>query len=64
MKNILNIAVEDGLKKLTTRKDIAQQFIVRRSHLSDIPAMVSLSKAKRLSYEKAQPQFCGCQLHN
>jgi len=27
------------------------------SHLSDISAMVSLSKAKRLSYEKAQPQF-------
>ncbi len=24
---------------------------------SDIDAMVSLSKAKRLSYEKAQPQF-------
>ena len=30
---------------------------IRTSQLSDIDAMVSLSKAKRLSYEKAQPQF-------
>ncbi len=33
------------------------QFVVRTSQLSDIDAMVSLSKAKRLAYEKAQPQF-------
>jgi len=30
---------------------------IRRSQLTDISAMVSLSKAKRLAYEKAQPQF-------
>jgi predicted acetyltransferase/RimJ/RimL family protein N-acetyltransferase len=33
------------------------QFVVRTSQLSDIDTMVSLSKAKRLAYEKAQPQF-------
>jgi len=33
------------------------QFVVRTSQLSDIDAMVLLSKAKRLAYEKAQPQF-------
>jgi len=31
--------------------------MIRISNLSDIDAMVLLSKAKRLSYEKAQPQF-------
>ncbi|MEY3197404.1 MAG: hypothetical protein RLZZ59_775, partial [Pseudomonadota bacterium] len=31
--------------------------VIRTSQLSDISAMVSLSKAKRLAYEKAQPQF-------
>jgi hypothetical protein len=30
---------------------------VRTSQLSDIDAMVLLSKAKRLAYEKSQPQF-------
>jgi hypothetical protein len=30
---------------------------IRTSQLSDIDAMVSLSKAKRKLYEKAQPQF-------
>lgn len=30
---------------------------IRTSQLSDIDAMVSLSKVKRLAYEKAQPQF-------
>ncbi len=30
---------------------------IRSSQPSDTSAMVSLSKAKRLSYEKAQPQF-------
>lgn len=30
---------------------------IRSRQPSDISAMVSLSKAKRLSYEKAQPQF-------
>jgi len=30
---------------------------IRTSQLSDISAMVSLSKAKRMLYEKAQPQF-------
>jgi chloramphenicol 3-O-phosphotransferase len=39
------------------QKDIVPQFVVRTSHLSDTLAMVSLSKAKRLAYEKAQPQF-------
>ncbi|NDB86088.1 MAG: GNAT family N-acetyltransferase, partial [Alphaproteobacteria bacterium] len=33
------------------------QFVVRTSQLSDIDAMVLLSKAKRLAYEKAQPHF-------
>ena len=33
------------------------QFVIRTSQLSDIDTMVSLSKAKRLAYEKAQPQF-------
>ncbi len=33
------------------------QFVVRTSQLSDIDAMVLLSKAKRLAYEKVQPQF-------
>ncbi len=31
--------------------------IIRTTKLSDIDAMVSLSKAKRMLYEKAQPQF-------
>jgi hypothetical protein len=31
--------------------------IIRLSSLTDVPAMVSLSKAKRLDYEKAQGQF-------
>lgn len=38
-------------------KNAAPKFTIRRSGLSDIEAMVSLSKAKRLAYEKAQPQF-------
>lgn len=33
------------------------QFTIRTSQLSDISEMVSFSKAKRLAYEKAQPQF-------
>ncbi len=33
------------------------QFVVRTSQLSDTLAMVSLSKAKRKLYKKAQPQF-------
>ena len=32
-------------------------MIIRASQPSDISAIVSLSKAKRLSYEKVQPQF-------
>jgi chloramphenicol 3-O phosphotransferase len=40
-----------------TQQDTIPKFAVRTSQLSDIDAMVSLSKAKRLSYEKAQPQF-------
>jgi len=39
------------------QQDTMPQFAVRTSQLSDISAMVLLSKAKRLSYEKAQPQF-------
>ncbi len=39
------------------QQDTIPKFVVRTSQLSDIDAMVSLSKAKRLSYEKAQPQF-------
>ena len=38
-------------------QNIVPQFVVRTSHLSDIDTMVSLSKAKRKLYEKAQPQF-------
>jgi predicted N-acetyltransferase YhbS len=33
------------------------KLYIRSSHHSDISTMVSLSKAKRLAYEKAQPQF-------
>lgn len=33
------------------------QYTIHLTKFSDISAMVSLSKAKRLSYEKAQPQF-------
>ena len=39
------------------QKDIVPQFVVRSPQLTDIDAMVSLSKAKRKLYEKAQPQF-------
>jgi predicted acetyltransferase len=38
-------------------QNIVPQFLVRTSQLSDISEMVSLSKAKRMLYEKAQPQF-------
>lgn len=38
-------------------QSIVPQFVVRTSQLSDTLAMVSLSKAKRKLYEKAQPQF-------
>lgn len=38
-------------------QNIVPQFVIRTSQLSDISAMVSLSKAKRLAYEKAQTQF-------
>jgi predicted acetyltransferase/RimJ/RimL family protein N-acetyltransferase len=38
-------------------QNIVPQFVVRTSQLSDIDTMVSLSKAKRLGYEKANPQF-------
>lgn len=40
-----------------TYQDTMPQFVVRASALSDVSAMVSLSKAKRILYEKAQPQF-------
>lgn len=36
---------------------IDEPITIHSSQLSDIEAMVSLSKAKRLAYEKAQPQF-------
>lgn len=39
------------------QQDTIPKFAVRTSQLSDIDAMVSLSKAKRMLYEKAQPQF-------
>lgn len=38
-------------------QNIIPKFAVRTSELTDISAMASLSKAKRLGYEKAQPQF-------
>lgn len=38
-------------------QSIVPQFVVRTSQLSDTLAMVSLSKAKRKLYKKAQPQF-------
>ena len=38
-------------------QNVVSQFVVRTSQLSDTIAMVSLSKAKRMLYEKAQPQF-------
>lgn len=37
--------------------NIIPNFAIRSSQPSDIDAIVSLSKAKRLAYEKAQPQF-------
>jgi hypothetical protein len=37
--------------------DSVIKFTIRISQLSDISKMVSLSKAKRKLYEKAQPQF-------
>lgn len=44
-----------------TQKTVLQeersQITIRSSELSDIERMASLSKAKRLSYEKVQPQF-------
>jgi chloramphenicol 3-O-phosphotransferase len=39
------------------QKYIVLQFVVRTSQLSDISVMVSLSKAKRLAYEKAKAAF-------
>lgn len=53
---------EEIAKSILEHKQNAQQgkvpqFVVRTSQLSDIPAMVALSKDKRLAYEKAQPQF-------
>lgn len=38
-------------------QNIVPRFVVRTSQPSDIDAMVLLSKAKRLAYEKAQPHF-------
>lgn len=38
-------------------RKVPPSFIVRRSQPSDIDAMVSLSKTKRMRYEKAHPQF-------
>ena len=34
-------------------------IMIHPSQLPDIDVMVSLSKSKRLEYEKAQPQFWG-----
>lgn len=39
------------------QQNTVPQFLARMSQLSDTLAMVLLSKAKRLAYEKAQPQF-------
>ena len=41
----------------STNQNIVPHFVVRTSQLTDTLAMVSLSKAKRMLYEKAQPQF-------
>lgn len=41
-------------------KNTVPQFVVRTSQLSDIDGMISLSKARRKLYEKAQPQFWRC----
>ncbi|MDF3047207.1 MAG: acetyltransferase [Candidatus Midichloriaceae bacterium] len=38
-------------------KNAVPKFTIQPSQLSDTSAMVSLSKAKRLAYEEAQPQF-------
>lgn len=43
--------------KKNAQQGTVPQFVIRTSQLSDIDTMVSLSKAKRLGYEKAQPQF-------
>lgn len=40
-----------------TLKNTTPKISTRLSTLSDIDALVSLSKAKRFEYEKAQPQF-------
>ncbi|MBK2005408.1 GNAT family N-acetyltransferase [Francisella noatunensis subsp. orientalis] len=38
-------------------QNIIPKFVVRTSEITDISTIVALSKAKRLAYEKAQPQF-------
>ena len=43
--------------KIDLLKNNQSTTLIRTSKLSDISAMVSLSKTKRLAYEKAQPQF-------
>ena len=39
------------------KKDVVSKFTIRASRVSDIDDMVSLSKVKRLAYEKVQSQF-------
>jgi hypothetical protein len=47
----------DLSKEKTSLRFNQNTITIRPSQLSDIDVMVSLSKAKRLNYEKAQPQF-------
>jgi predicted acetyltransferase/predicted N-acetyltransferase YhbS len=49
--NVFTFDIDD---KVNNAKD---DICIRLSQASDIQGMVSMSKAKRLAYEKAQPQF-------
>ena len=56
-----NPSLEKQIFAFETQKNahnnVVPKIIIRPTQLSDIEAMVSLSKTKRLAYEKAQPQF-------
>lgn len=49
--------VSDLLKSIKQKQKIDKKILIRPSEISDIDDMILLSKAKRLNYEKAQPQF-------
>jgi chloramphenicol 3-O phosphotransferase len=49
--------VSDLLKPIKQKQKIDKEILIRPSVISDLDDMALLSKAKRLNYEKAQPQF-------